>query len=38
MARVLTEAYTQDGLLSFAELQWIFLASTGTVSRAVEHY
>lgn len=38
MARVLTEAYTQDGLLSFAELQWIFLASTGTVSRAVDHY
>jgi hypothetical protein len=38
MARVLTEAYIQDGLLSFAELQWIFLTSTGTVSRAIDHY
>ena len=38
IARILTEAYSQDGLLSFAELQWIFLLSTGTVSRAVEHY
>lgn len=38
MARVLTEAYAQDGLLSFAELQWIFLASTGTVSRAIDYY
>ena len=35
---VLTEAYIQDGLLSFAELQWIFLASIGTVSRAIDHY
>jgi hypothetical protein len=38
IARVLTEAYRQDGLLSFAELQWIFLASTGTVSRTVDYY
>ncbi len=38
MARVLTEAYTQDGLLSHAELQWIFLVSLGTVSRAVDNY
>lgn len=38
MARVMTEAYAQDGLLSYAELQWIFLASTGTVSRAIDHY
>lgn len=38
MARVMTEAYTQNGLLSYAELQWIFLASTGTVSRAIDHY
>lgn len=38
MARVLQEAYVQDGLLSFAELQWMFLASVGTVSRAIEHY
>jgi hypothetical protein len=27
MARVLTEAYSQDGLLAFTELQWIFLTS-----------
>lgn len=38
IARVLTEAYTQNGLLSYAEIQWIFLASTGTVSRAIDHY
>lgn len=38
MARVLMEAYTQEGLLSFAELQWIFLASTSTVSRAIDYY
>ncbi|MEW6398879.1 MAG: DUF1670 domain-containing protein [Bacillota bacterium] len=38
MARVLQEAYVQDGLLSFAELQWVFLASAGTVSRAVDFY
>ncbi len=38
MARVLNEAYLQDGLLSFAELQWIFLTSTMTVSRAIDHY
>lgn len=38
IARVLTEAYRQDGLLSFAVLQWIFLASTGTVSRTVDYY
>lgn len=38
MARILQEAYVQDGLLSFAELQWVFLASTGTVSRAVDFY
>jgi len=38
MARVLTEAYRQNGLLSFAELQWIFLASTGTVSRVIDYY
>lgn len=38
MARVLTEAYTQNGLLSFAELQWVFLASIGTVSRVVDLY
>jgi len=38
IARVLTEAYTQDGLLSFSELQWAFLASTATISRAIDHY
>jgi hypothetical protein len=38
LARALTEAYAQDGLLSFAELQWIFLLSTGTVSRAIDSY
>jgi hypothetical protein len=38
MARVLTEAYVQDGLLSFIELQWIFLVSTATVSRAIDYY
>lgn len=38
MARVLTEAYAQDGLLSFLELQWIFLLSIATVSRAIDYY
>jgi len=38
MARVMTEAYTQNAILSYAEIQWIFLASTGTVSRAIDHY
>lgn len=38
LARALTEVYAQDGLLSFAELQWIFLLSTGTVSRAIDCY
>lgn len=38
MARVLTEAYRQDGLLAYTELQWIFLASMATVSRALDCY
>ncbi|MDZ7800515.1 MAG: DUF1670 domain-containing protein [Trueperaceae bacterium] len=38
MARALSEAYLQDGLLSFTELQWIFLASHASVSRAIDHY
>jgi len=38
IARVLTDAYVQNGLLSFAELQWIFLLSTGTISRVVDYY
>ncbi len=36
MARVLVEAYAQDGLLSYTELQWVFLASAETVSRALD--
>ncbi len=38
MARVLSEAYAQDGLLSFMELQWIFLVSIATVSRVIDYY
>lgn len=38
MARVLAEAYVQNGLLSFVELQWIFLFSTEGVSRALDYY
>jgi hypothetical protein len=38
MARVLTEAYTQDGLPAFTELQWVFLTSMATVSRAVDYH
>ena len=38
IARVLTESYRQDGLLSFSELQWVFLLSQATVSRAVDFY
>ena len=38
LARMMMEAYRQDGLLSFAELQWISLLSTGTVSRVVDYY
>ena len=38
LARVLTEAYMQNGLLSFAELQWLSLLSTATVSRAIDFY
>jgi hypothetical protein len=38
MARVLTEAYSQDGLLAFTELQWIFLTSIATVSRGVDYH
>ena len=35
-ARVLTEAYAQDGLISYAELQWMFLASAERLSRAID--
>lgn len=38
IARALTQAYAQDGLLSYGELQWVFLASAETVSRAIDRY
>jgi hypothetical protein len=38
MARVLSEAYVQDGLLSYAELQLVFLTSSATISRALDGY
>jgi hypothetical protein len=38
MARVLTQAYVQSGLISFAELEWIFLLSKATISRIIDHY
>lgn len=38
MGRAMVEAYTQDGLLSHMELQWIFLTSIATVSRALDWY
>lgn len=38
MVRVLSEAYVQDALLSYAELQWIFLTSHATVGRALDAY
>lgn len=38
LARVMTEAFRSDGLLSYAELQWIFLMSTRTISSAVNYY
>jgi len=37
-ARVLTEAYAQDGLISYGELQWMFLASAETISRGIDAY
>ena len=38
MARVLQEAYLQNGLLSYTELQWAFMLSHATVSRALHAY
>jgi hypothetical protein len=38
MARVLQEAYVQNGLLSYTELQWAFMLSHATVSRALHAY
>ena len=37
-ARVMVEAYRQDGLLSYAELQWCFLTSVTMVARLVDWY
>jgi ASC-1-like (ASCH) protein len=38
MARVLVEAYTQDGLLTHGELQWFFLKSTVAIGRILDWY
>lgn len=38
IARVMVEAYQQDGLLSHAELQWCFLMSNGKISRLLDWY
>jgi hypothetical protein len=38
MARALSEAYVQDGLLSYAELQLVFLTSHATIGRALDAY
>ena len=38
MARVLSEAYVQNGLLSYSEVQWIFLLGQATVGRALDSY
>lgn len=38
MARVLVEAYTQDGLLTHGELQWLFLKSTVAIGRILDWY
>jgi hypothetical protein len=38
MARVLVEAYQQDGLLCYSELQWCFLMSNNTISRLLGWY
>ncbi len=38
LARALQEAYLQNGLLSFSELQWIFLLGQSTVGRALDSY
>jgi len=35
---MVTEAYIQNGLPSFAELPWTSWLSTATVSRAIDHY
>ena len=38
MARVLIEAYQQDGLISYSELQWCFLVSANHIGRILGWY
>lgn len=38
MARVLIEAYQQDGLISYSELQWCFLTSANHIGRILGWY
>lgn len=38
MARVLVEAYHQDGLICYAELQWCFLMSSNNIGRILGWY
>lgn len=38
MARVLIEAYQQDGLISYSELQWCFLTSANSIGRILGWY
>lgn len=38
MARVLVEAYQQDGLICYSELQWCFLMSSNTIGRILGWY
>lgn len=38
MARVLVEAYQQDGLISYSELQWCFLVSANSIGRILGWY
>jgi hypothetical protein len=38
MARVLVEAYWQDGLICYSELQWCFLMSSNSIGRILGWY
>lgn len=38
MARVLLEAYQQDGLICYSELQWCFLMSSNSIGRILGWY
>ena len=38
MARVLVEAYQQDGLICYSELQWCFLMSSNNIGRILGWY